>query len=352
MLYGTENPHGGSVNKNIILDFSANTDPLGAPESVIKAAQEALKRSDRYPDPACKELVKAIASKKGVPESFILCGNGASELIYAFCAALSPLKGFVPEPAFSEYREALRAFGGSCETYMLKESEAFTPGEEMLAAIEKARPGAVFLCSPSNPAGRLTDPGLALEILSLCENIGARLFVDECFLELCDTGRSMIPSAKDRPALTVLCAFTKACGMAGLRLGYCVCSDSGLLKAMSRVTPPWNVSAAAQAAGTAALGEDAHIKKARELIRAERPLLQKALEDLGFKTIPSEANFLLFKGPEGLNAKLEKYGAAVRDCSDYPGLGAGWYRTSVRRREENEALIGALKAAAGKEDHG
>ena len=255
----------------------------------------------------------------------------------------------MPEPSFSEYRAALRAFKGSCVPYMLKASLGFAPDEEMLAAIEKAKPGAVFLCSPSNPAGRLAGSCLTLKILSLCESIGARLFVDECFIDFCDEGRSLIPLTKDRPALTVLRAFTKAYGMAGLRLGYCVSSDSGLLKSMSEASPPWNVSAAARAAGIAALGEDAHLENEKELIRTERPWLKKALEDLGFKVIPSEANFLLFKGPEGLAAKLEEYGIAVRDCSNYPGLREGWYRTAVRRRSENSALIKALKAAAGKE---
>ena len=91
MLYERENPHGGDVYRQPVrLDFSVNTNPLGPPPSVVRAVEASARLLDRYPDPCCRELVRALAAYEGVPERFILCGCGAAELIYAYCGALRP----------------------------------------------------------------------------------------------------------------------------------------------------------------------------------------------------------------------------------------------------------------------
>ena len=91
MLYDTKNPHGGDIYAgNVRLDFSANTNPFGTPESVLAAITRALPEVHRYPDPYCRALRAAIAAAEGVPEEYILCGSGAAELIYAFADAVRP----------------------------------------------------------------------------------------------------------------------------------------------------------------------------------------------------------------------------------------------------------------------
>ena len=103
MLYDTKNPHGGDIYAgNIRLDFSANINPLGTPESVREAMERALDSVDRYPDPYCRKLRAEIAKAEGVPEEYVICGNGASELSYAFAGAFFP--GSVAElaPTWSE----------------------------------------------------------------------------------------------------------------------------------------------------------------------------------------------------------------------------------------------------------
>ena len=98
----------------------------------------------------------------------------------------------------------------------------------------------------------------------------------------------------------------------------------------------------AQAAGVAALKEEAFLKETKKLIQKERPWLQAKLEAFGFRVCPSYANYLLFQGPVDLHRKLKEQGIAIRNCDNYPGLTAGWYRIAVRRHEENEALIAAI----------
>ncbi len=344
MYYRTENPHGGdSYGRHIVLDHSANVNPLGTPPGVLAAAREALEESHRYPDPCCRALVKAIAAYESVPEEWILCGNGASELILSFCAAAGARRAAALAPTFSEYAASFRLFGGETVLYPLKEENVFQPGEDFLPWLRKLRPELVFLCNPNNPTGRLLPPELLRELLDLCQLQGTRLFVDECFLELSEGGRSLKGYLREYPELFLLKAFTKSYGMAGLRLGYCLSADGELLGRMAEHTPPWNVSGPAQAAGVAALGERDFLERARSLIRAERPRLYMALERLGFRVCPSEANYILFHGPESLHGDLLKLGVSIRNCANYPGLGPGWYRVAVRSREENERLTQALR---------
>ena len=130
--------------------------------------------------------------------------------------------------------------------------------------------------------------------------------------------------------------------MAGIRLGYCLCSDAELLTAMAREVQPWNVSSLAQAAGVAALKEEAFLLETKKLIQSERPWLKVRLEGFGFRVCPSRVNYLLFQGPVDLHRKLKEQGIAIRNCDNYPGLTSGWYRVAVRRHEENEALIAAI----------
>lgn len=345
MYYQTQNPHGGDVYaEKVELDYSANTNPLGVPPAVIAAAATSLERADRYPDPYCRALVKAISEAEGVKPEYILCGNGASELIFAFCAAARVKKAAALAPTFSEYASALELFGGETALYPLRQEDSFLPGEDFLRWLRAEAPEAVFLCNPNNPTGRLFPPDLIMDAITLCKQIGARLFVDECFLELAHGGESLKGLLAEFPGLFLLRAFTKSYGMAGLRLGYCFSADEALLRRMAELTPPWDVSTPAQAAGVAALGEGAFLQRAKELIDRERPRLRAALEEMGLWVCPSDVNYLLFRGPKSLLGDLRKRGVLLRDCANFPGLGAGWYRMAVRREEENNRLLSAMRA--------
>ena len=350
MLYGTKNPHGGDIyGGDVTLDFSANTNPLGTPEAVRAAVSAVLDRLDRYPDPYCRALTAAIADAEGVPERYVLCGNGAAELIGAYCRAAAPKTALLPAPTFLEYARCLERIGCRCLTHTLRQEDDFSLTASFLDALAALRPDAVFLCEPGNPSGRLTAPAPLEEILRRCRQQGTRLFADECFLDLCDGGRSMTDRLAEYPGLFVLKAFTKSCGMAGLRLGYGLCADEALLGAMAAAVQPWNVSTPAQAAGIAALGEGAFLEATRALIRAERPRLRARLEALGWYVCPSRANYLLFRAPEDLDERLRRRGIAIRSCANYPGLGPGWFRAAVRRREENDKLLAAVCEAEGRD---
>ena len=344
MLYQMENQHGGDVyGGGITLDFSANTNPLGTPPGVLEAVRRGLPQLHRYPDPYCRQLVQAIAAHEQVPASYVLCGNGAADLIYAYCAALRPRTAAEPAPTFAEYGLGLAQVGCRVAPYFLHQAENFDVDEGFLPFLEAKKPEVVFLCTPNNPTGRLLPLPLLEQILQGCAAWGARVFLDECFLDLTEGGISAKSLLAAHPELLILKAFTKSYGMAGIRLGYCLCADSALLHRMASASQPWNVSSLAQSAGVAALAEQDFLQRTRSLVHTERRWLTDNLTALGFWVCPSQANFLLFHGPLGLREGLLRQGIAIRGCGNYSGLDDGWYRIAVRPHAENEALITAIR---------
>lgn len=347
MLYQTTYQHGGDIYDGAVaLDFSANTNPLGTPPGVLEAVRRSLEDLHRYPDPYCRRLVEAIAGFEQIPQSYILCGNGASDLIYAYCTALRPRLAVELAPTFSEYAQGLARAGGRVLRYPLRREDTFDLTPAFLAFLEKTRPQAIFLCNPNNPTGRCIPPQLLESVLQFCRRENARLFLDECFLDLTDAGVSMKEDLAAYPELLILKAFTKSYGLAGVRLGYCLCADPLLLARMAEAAPPWNVSSPAQAAGAAALRERQFLSDTRDLIRTERAFLASALQSLGFYVCPSSANYLLLHGKPGLDTALRQRGIAIRNCENYHGLERGWYRIAVRLHAENEQLIAAVRQIA------
>jgi len=349
MLYKAKNPHGGDIYEGgIRLDFSANTNPMGMPESVKQAAVSSLEYADRYPDPYARELISAISTYHGVPEDYVLAGAGAAEMIYSYCQEGGFKKALMTAPTFSEYGLALETTGCEIIWHYLKEDDGFTLDDGIISHIREAGPDAVFICNPNNPTGKLADHELMLEIIGVTEDLGARLFVDECFVELA-RGRSLTEFLGSCSNLTILRAFTKNYGMAGLRLGYVLSSDSEYLKGMSERVQPWNISTPAQAAGVAALKEKDFLSESIELIKRERIRLQKGLKDLGLKSVDSDVNFILFKGPDDLYDRMKEQGILIRNCDNYEGLGTGWYRIAVKLPDENTELLRTMEEVLGKE---
>ena len=337
-----EQIHGGDIYRHPqALDFSSNINPLGTPESVIDAAAESLKRIANYPDIAYTELKQALAAYEHQPESFIICGNGAAELIFSLVLALRPSRAVVPAPTFAEYRQALKAAGCEVITCPMEELRL---GENLFSFLTKDT-DLLFLCNPNNPTGFLMEPDLLNRIVNHCRKQNIFLVVDECFLDFVEEGErySLKPLIGENHGLFLLKAFTKRYAMAGIRLGYGICSNEKLLQDMGSVTQPWNVSIPAQAAGVAALKEKDYVEKAKKIVREERAFLKEEMRRLGLTVYDSLANYIFFQGPEDLYGRCLKEGILIRDCGNYPGLGKGYFRTAVKMHSENLQLIAALE---------
>ena len=322
------------------LDFSANVSPLGLPAGVAAAITAALPTADRYPDPLCRELRAKLTAAEGVPAEQILCGNGAADLIFRLVLALRPRRALLPAPTFAEYAAALDTVGCTIKRFMLDEANDFAVTEAFINAVTPEI-DLVFLCQPNNPTGQVTPPALVEKMLRRCVACGAVLVVDECFLDFLPARDALTAKAflHDTPNLIILKAFTKLYAMAGVRLGYALCSNAALLDKMRAAGQPWAVSGLAQAAGVAALQETANADADRTRIETQRPRLAAGLRTLGLRVVDGQANYLLFNAPADLGGKLRRRGAVVRSCANYPGLDATWYRTAVRTEKENAALL-------------
>lgn len=328
------------------LDFSANVNPYGISPLARHAAAAALDDACAYPDPACRELRRALGAHLGVDPAWVLPGNGAADVIWRLAAALRPRRALVLAPTFSEYELALRAAG--CKEVVrfgLVREDGFVPGDDLLGAVEGA--DVAFVCNPNNPTG-VTAPASLLERLAhRCEELGCVLVVDECFNGFLDDpdAHTVRPLLADLAHLVVLGAFTKLYGMAGLRLGYLLCSDAGLLERVRAAGQAWPVSSVAQAAGVAALGDEAFVARTRRLVSAERARLAEGLSGLGLEVVPGEANYLFFTGPRGLYEAMAARGVIIRDCRSYEGLEEGDYRVAVRLPRQNDRLVAELRRA-------
>lgn len=322
------------------LDFSSNVSPLGVPEGVRAAICRAAAECDRYPDPRCTALCAAIAAHEGVSPDWVLCGDGAAELIWRVVNAAKPKRALVTAPCFGEYEAALEACGCAVERYPL--DEAFRLNEGVLDALGGV--DLAFVCQPNNPSGVSVDPALLRRILARCAETGTRVVVDECFVGFLDEPERYTVTGElgAHPKLLILNAFTKLWGMAGVRLGYALCADAAFLDALRGAGAPWSVSHLAQEAGLVALREEDYVSRVRALIAAERPRLLDALRAQGLGVVPGEANYLLFRSKTPLDKPLRERGILLRNCGDFYGLDDTWYRAAVRTREENERLVGAI----------
>ncbi|MCD8195830.1 MAG: threonine-phosphate decarboxylase CobD [Lachnospiraceae bacterium] len=342
--------HGGNIydeNLNMegdipLLDFSANINPLGMPESVRSAVCDALDLAHNYPDPLCRKLRAALSEEYELPAEFFLCGNGGADLIYRLAYALRPKRALLTAPTFAEYEEALKQTGTELRFYEMQRD--FVVREDILAQMDDSI-DVMFLCNPNNPTGLLVDEDLLLRILEKARQRGILFVLDECFLDF--TGqpeRSLVPYAGQSPHLLILKSFTKMYAMPGLRLGYCICSDKELLARMAVAGQCWGVSVPASEAGIAALKEKEYTQCAIRLVRKERIFLKSELEKLGFEVWDGQADYLFFRAPgvHDLYERLLPQRILIRRCTNYRGLDDTYYRAAVKNHKENERLMQAI----------
>lgn len=343
--------HGGNVYQYTnCLDFSANCNPLGTPQSVKDAVVKSLEHVSDYPQVGCFPLRQAIGVYEQVAPEKVICGNGAAELIFSLCRAGRPKRALLPAPTFAEYEQALDSVGCEVEHYWLDEGEDFRLDGQFQNALHKGL-DIVFLCNPNNPTGLLLEREFLLDILKRCLELEIFLVVDECFLDFVEEPEKYtLKGVIDQyPNLFLLKAFTKRYAMAGIRLGYGICGNRELLGQMELATQPWNVSTMAQAAGIAALKESAYVEAGRTMVFEEAAYLKTEMARIGLKVYPSQANYIFFKGPEDLFTSCVAEGILIRDCSNYPGLCKGYFRVAVKRHGENEKLIAALDKIMARE---
>ena len=338
--------HGGdALGHPDCLDFSASLNPLGMPEAAKQALATCAQACTAYPDPHCRALTAAIAAHEGVPTSWVVPCAGATDAFWRLSLVLRPTQALVCAPCYSGYEEALCATCADSPTriryHELQASEGFVLTSRFARDLNEGDDLA-FVANPNNPTGRCASAKVLDACLRRSAEVGALMVLDECFVELTAQAGSTALLA-NHPNLVLVKALTKSHCLAGLRVGYLLCANEGLVGRLRQVGQPWAVSTPAQLAGTAALKDAAFMDKSVAAIGLERERLRDALDSWDLQVIPSDANFLLLQGPVGLVKALERHGILARSCKNFVGLDETWLRIAVRTREEDDRLLDAMR---------
>ncbi|MEO1766134.1 histidinol-phosphate transaminase [Thiobacter aerophilum] len=332
------------LNPAEIVKLASNENPLGPSPLALEAVQRCLPELARYPDGAGFELKTALAAHHGVTVNQIVLGNGSNDVLeFAARAFLGPGTSAVfSQHAFAVYPLAAQAVGARAI-----EVPARDFGNDPVALLEAIEDDTrvVFLANPNNPTGTLLAPQALLHFI---EQVPREVLVvlDEAYYEY-------LPAEVAPPSTTWLArfpnlmltrTFSKAYGLAGLRVGYALCHPD-VADMLNRVRQPFNVSTVAQAAAQAALGDSEHLTRSITINRVGMAQITTGLTRLGLAWIPSYGNFLSFciGNATAMYQRLLRRGVIVRPIANY-GL-PEYLRVSIGLERENERFLTALASA-------
>lgn len=336
-----------------VIKLASNENPLGTSPVVTKRLQAMAGQSFRYPQAGSPGLRKAIGDKIGVSPEMVVPGNGSDELIDLLIRVRAePGTDHVLafSPCFSMYTLQSAFHGVAMRQTHLHED--FTLPFGQLAGLADERSALAFLTNPDNPSGHAAT---AEAICHFVESLPKTciVVVDEAYIDFADPVEqyTMLPFLEKYPNLVILRTFSKCYGLAGLRLGYGV-MHPWLADILMRVRLPFSVNLLAEEAGFAALEDDIFYQETIRVVAEGREFLSARLKGLGCQVHPSQANFLLFRLPEGCRHTARQIfeslllkGVIIRPLASYGMPDA--LRVSIGTAEENHFFLDALEAALG-----
>ena len=335
-------------NVNRVFKLSSNETPLGPSPAAIEAFMEAGKELHFYPDGSAAELKEAIAKTYGVTSSHLLVGAGSDELLSLLAQAyLGPGdEALCTEHSFLVYRIA--ALANNAVPVYAPERDHRADVDSILERVGP-RTRIVFLANPNNPTGTYLSAseverlhaGLPEDVLLVLDGAYAEYVEADDY----EAGAALVAKSAN---VVMTRTFSKIYGLAALRLGWAL-APPGIVEAIERIRGPFNVSTPGQLAGIAALGDRAHVRRARAHNTAWLPRLSKEISDLGIGVVPSVGNFLMLDfaafGPgaaTAADAVLKQGGVIVRGLANYGFDNA--LRVSIGSEEANGVLMTRLQA--------
>ncbi len=322
-----------------IIKLGSNENVLGPSPLAVEALVSNASKVNIYPSADASELVDAISVYTGLPaENICASGPGMDGLLDNLMRLLI-MPGdevVLPSPTFSYYEISARANGAVAIHVAPGDELAFDVAAIKAAISEKTK--VVFLCSPNNPTGKLMDEAEVREIL---ESTKGLVFVDEAYVEFADRNLSHLVSEYDN--IIIGRTFSKAFGLAGLRIGYGL-MPAWLKTEYMKIATPFNVSYPAVMAGVAALSDKEYLEKSISFTTEGRAFL---VGNIPFKVYDSQANFVLVDvSPliaRDVAESLLRKGIIVRDCRSFRNAGDSLIRVTVGTQEQNEKVVAAFK---------
>ncbi len=321
------------------IKLASNENPLGPSPKAVEAVRSCLANLNRYPDGAGYYLKEALSRKLGYPHEGILLGNGSNEILEIIVRTfmLRGEEAIMAEPSFVVYKMATQAGGFGRVIVPLKDGRY-----DLEAMVEKIteKTKIIFIANPNNPTGTMnTAPEMDALMAKVPDDV--IVAVDEAYFEYvtaADYPDSMKYVRAGRKVI-VLRTFSKAYGLAGLRIGYAMATPE-LVDLMNRVRAPFNTSSPAQAAAVAALSDTEHVERSVRLNDEGKKYLSKELDRLGVSYLPTQANFIYMDMRSDARAiydKLLRLGVIVRP------MGPTQIRVTIGLKTENERFIDALR---------
>lgn len=328
-----------------VVKLASNENPFGPSPRAIEAMKKAAATSHLYPDAAATDLVARLAELHELPKSQIALGNGSDNLIQVIAHVMlgsATDRVVVGSPSFVRYGSIAQLAG--CRLTEVPATAEWALDARAMAAAVDSETRLVFLANPNNPTGSYTSASDASLIVEAVKGSGLAVF-DEAYYEFaCDQPDypSSMESVRQGRPVAVLRTFSKAFGLAGVRLGY-LAGPSELVDAINRAREPFNVNRIAQAAALAALDDPGHIARTVEGTRRSLGTIVEACRAMGVATLPTWANFVCIEvggDDDRVARELQARGVIVRPGSV---LGMpGFLRVSAGTPEETSAFLEAL----------
>jgi histidinol-phosphate aminotransferase len=329
-----------------IIKLASNENPLGCSPKAVKAIADLLGGYNMYPDPSVHELKRKISEKLGVNFDQVFCGAGSDLLIRNICSAFINQgdESVVGEVTFSRYADSTLLMGGSVIRVPLKNNAL-----DINSMVDTITPRTkiIWFCNPNNPTGTIfTDKEFRCALDRIPKNV--LIVMDEAYYEYVASGDypESLSYLPDYPNMVILRTFSKAYGLAGLRVGYGVAS-SELAGYFNAISGPFDVNLIAQTGACAALDDSEFLRKTRETNDLGREYLYREFESMGLPYINTETNFIMVKTPADdikVFNELLKRGIIVKSGTSLKM--PGYLRVTIGSMEQNEKFISKLKEIA------
>ncbi|MBW9118295.1 histidinol-phosphate transaminase [Rhizobium cauense] len=330
-----------------VAKLGSNENPLGPSPTLRGLFPDIGELARLYPDPQGRALCARLAADFGVLRNQVVLGNGSEDLIAVICRSVVRPDDTMATlyPSFPLHEDYVTLMGGRIERVTVTEDLTIDM-KALLAAIAR-RPRMLMFSNPMNPVGTWLTPDNLLKVITALDP-GTLIVVDEAYAEYAagEDYPSAVEMLKDSGCnWVVLRTFSKAYGLAGLRIGYGIVSDGDLCDFFNRARTPFNTNSIAQFSAMAALDDAHHLKRSVESTRLERERMGTALEAMGFRIAPSKCNFLFIdtgRTAAHLAEALLESGVIVK-----PWKQTGFetfIRVSIGSHEENDHFLWALKS--------
>jgi histidinol-phosphate aminotransferase len=325
-----------------VIKLASNENPLGPSPKAVAAMRKAIDSLHLYPDGNAFYLKRKLAQKLAVDPNQIVFGNGSNEIIeFIGHAFMRPgVDVIVSEYCFAIYPIMARMFGAN-----LISVPARGLGHDLTAMLRAITPQTrvMFVANPNNPTGTLAAREEIEQLVAQVPD-SVLLVMDEAYIDFLDSPADLLPlvRSREKPNLILMRTFSKIYGLAGLRLGYGV-GHPELFSALEKIRQPFNINSLIQAGAIAALDDDEHLDRTRQNNAAGLQFFEKELRALSLEFIPSAANFILVKVPDGqkIFEAMQRLGVITRPMGGYKL--PEWIRITVGTPEENRRCLAALK---------